>query len=274
MLVVAANRSRQALGQLARGIDTTGQNDTCAVQDDRPLGAGQKVSCFRDRGGIATRMLDLDDLGQVDVDHLRPEIARDVDLRRGRTAERFEDHTVQDFGDPRRIAHFFLIADAISEEPHLLHFLETALADRLVGRLRRHQQKRRVVPESRHDRGDKVRDARTVLRYGHRHFAGRTGEPVGDHASVALMGAVPEFDARCREQIRDRHHCRSDNSKGMLDAVHLEHFYEGFFGRHFHGWSSRGIGVPAISQDQEHSCRARNSLTVSPRGIIAPYRKK
>ena len=44
------------------------------------------------------------------------------------------------------IAHLLLIADHVAEQRHLLDFLEAALADGLVGGLRRHQQHRRVVP--------------------------------------------------------------------------------------------------------------------------------
>jgi hypothetical protein len=48
------------------------------------------------------------------------------------------------------------------------------------------------------------------------------------------MGAVPEFDPCFWENVGDRHHGGPDDTKGMLDAVTLERFYECFFGRHFH----------------------------------------
>ena len=54
------------------------------------------------------------------------------------------------------------------------------------------------------------------------------------------MGAIPELDARCREQIRDRHHGRPDDAEGMLDAMHLEDFDEGLLSGHFHCLLSLG----------------------------------
>ena len=49
------------------------------------------------------------------------------------------------------------------------------------------------------------------------------------------MGAIPELDARTGEQIRDRHHGRSDNPKGVANAMGLKDFDKGFFGGHLHG---------------------------------------
>jgi hypothetical protein len=66
-----------------------------------------------------------------------------------------------------------------------------------------------------------------------RHLARGAGVTVGHHAGIALMRAVPERDAGLGKQVRDRHHRRSDDAERMLDAVHLQHFDEGFFGGHF-----------------------------------------
>jgi hypothetical protein len=48
------------------------------------------------------------------------------------------------------------------------------------------------------------------------------------------MRAVPELIPALGKQVRDRHHRRADDAERMLDAVHLQHFDEGFFGGHFH----------------------------------------
>jgi hypothetical protein len=111
----------------------------------------------------AGRTLEADDLRQFDVDHLGPEIARHVDLRRGRAAPGLHDHPVEHLGDARRVAHLFLVADHVLEQPHLLHFLEAALTDGLVGRLRRDQQQRGVVPVGGLHRRHEVGDAGAVL---------------------------------------------------------------------------------------------------------------
>ena len=79
---------------------------------------------------------------------------------------------------------------------------------------------------------------RAVLADHHGHFAGRPSETVGAHARVTFVGTVPKRDARCGEQIRNRHHRRTDNAESMFDPVHLENFDEGLFGGHFHGRDS------------------------------------
>ena len=91
-----------------------------------------------------------------------------------------------------------------------------------------------MVPVGGLDRRHEVGDARAVLGDRHAHLAGNAGVAVGDHAAGGLVRAVPERDAGCGEQVRDRHHRRADDSKGMLDAVHLQDFDEGLFGGHFH----------------------------------------
>jgi hypothetical protein len=94
-----------------------------------------------------------------------------------------------------RIAHLFLIADHVLEQRHLLHFLEAALADGAVGRLRRHQQQRRVVPVGGLHGGDEVGDARVPFwaiimppEPSWAHLAGRQrGEAVRHHAAGMLF---------------------------------------------------------------------------------------
>ncbi len=174
-------------------------------------------------------------LGQLDVDDMTEVIPRYVDLRRRGTPPGVFDHPVQHLGHARWVAHFFLVADHVLEQRHLLDFLETALLDGLVRSLRRHQQHRRVVPVGGLDGGDEVGDAGPVLRDGHAHLAGGAGVAVGAHAGVAFVGTVPELDTGCGEKVRDRHHGRADDAEGMLDAVHLQHLDEGFFRGHFHG---------------------------------------
>ncbi len=53
---------------------------------------------------------------------------------------RLQDHAVQHLGDAGRVADLFLIGDHVLEERHLFDFLKAALADGLVGGLRRDQQ--------------------------------------------------------------------------------------------------------------------------------------
>ncbi len=237
VLIAAAHRGGQALGKLLGGLDPARQHHTGAVQDDRELGGRQHLGGVGDGLLAARRAFQFDDLGQVDVDDLGPEIARHVDLRRAGAAPGFGDHAVQDLGDAGRVADFFLVADHVFEQGHLRDFLEPALADGLVGGLRRDQQHRGVVPIGGLDRGHEVGDAGAVLGHAHGHLAGRAREAVGHHAGVAFMGAVPEGDPRLGEQVRDRHHGRPDDAEGMFDAVHLEDLNEGLFRVHFgHAW--------------------------------------
>ena len=234
MLIIAADRGVETFGQRLRRVDAARQNDAGAVQDHRELGVRQQLRRGGDRLAAAGLALKPDDLRQIDIDHLRPEIPRDVDLRRRRAAMRLFNHAVQHFSHARRIANLLLIADDVGEQAHLLHFLKAALTDRLVRRLRGHQQHRRVVPIGGFDRRHEVGDAGAVLGDRHAHLARRAGVAVGAHAGVALMRAVPELDAGFRKQIRNRHHRRTDNAERMLDTMHLKHFDEGFFRRHLH----------------------------------------
>src|SRR5690606_41890158 len=66
-----------------------------------------------------------------------------VDLRRGGAAPGLLDHPVQHLGHPRGVADLLLVADHVLEQGHLLDFLEAALPDRPVRRLRRDQEHRR-----------------------------------------------------------------------------------------------------------------------------------
>ena len=178
-----------------------------------------------------------DDRRKLDVDHLGPVVPRHVDLGGRTAAPGLLDDAVQNLRHPRRVAHLLLVADHLLEQLHLRDFLKPALPDRLVRGLRRHQQERRVVPVGGLDRGHEIGDAGAVLRDRHRHLAGGARVAVGAHAGIALMRAVPELDAGGREQVRDRHHRRADNSKCMLDPMHLQNLHERLFRRHLHSMS-------------------------------------
>ncbi len=237
VLVVVAHRRIELLGERGAIGDRVAEHDARARQDDRELRLRQQLGRLRDRLRAAGRPLEIDDRRQVDVDHLRPVIARHVDLRRRRKALRLGDDAVEHLRDARGIAHLFLVADHVAEQRHLLDFLEAALPDGLVRRLRRDQQHRRVIPVGGLDGGHEVRDARAVLRDAHRDLAGRARVAVAYVAAVALVRDVPERDPGFWKKIGDRHECRADDAKGMLDAVHLQDFHEGFFRRHFHSYN-------------------------------------
>ena len=234
VLVIAADRRIQALRQLTGCVDRIAKHDAGTVENDRELRLGQQFRRIRDRAAPWLHRIEPDHLRQLDIDHLSPEIARHVDLRRRRAAAGFLDHAIQHFRNAGGVSNFLLIADDVSEKAHLLHFLEAALTDGLVCGLRGDQQQWRMVPVGGLDRRHEVGDAGSVLRDGHRHLARGARVAVGAHARVALVRAVPELDASFREQIRYWHHRRSDNAESVLDAVHLQHFHKGFFGRHFH----------------------------------------
>ncbi len=174
---------------------------------------------------------------------MREVIARHVDLCRSRVALRVHDDAVEDLGHTRRIPDFFLVAHHVLEQGHLFHFLETALPDRPVGRLRRDQQQRRMVPVGGLHRRHEIGDTGAVLGNHHRHLAGSARVAVGHHTAGTFMGAVPERDAGLGEKVRDRHEGRTDDPEGMGDAMHLKDFDEGFFGGHFHrvgSWAKDG----------------------------------
>ncbi len=255
MLVADADRRIELFGQLHRSLNAARrQNDARAVQDHREFGVAEHLSRLVERFVAARGTLKLHDGGQFNIDDLCPEIARHVDLRRGRSAFRLHDDAVQRLGDAGRIAHFFLIGDHVLEEGHLLNFLETALTDGFVRGLRRDQQQRRVVPVSGFDRRHEVGDAGAVLGDHHRHLAGGACVSVGHHASVTLMRRVPEGDPGLWEEIGDRHHGRADDPEGVLNAMHLQRFYESFFGRHFHR------GVPPFTGVRSMPMMATMSL--------------
>ena len=232
VLIAAAHGGAQAFRQGFGGIDAVGQHDAGTIQDDRELSMAQHFRCTRDGISAARRTFNADNRRHIDVDDLSPEVAWHVDLRWRRAADRLLDDAVQYFGHAGWIQNLFLVADHIFENGHLRHFLESTLAHRLVGGLRRHQQERRMVPVRRLDRRYEVGDTGAVLSHHHRHLAGRARVAVRHHAGVAFVRAVPECDPGLREQIRDRHHGRADDAKSMLNAVHLQDLYKGLFSGH------------------------------------------
>ncbi len=234
VLIAAAHRRIQLLRQCHGFLDGVADDDTGAVENDRELRFRKQPRGLGDGRRSAGRPLEADDARQVHVDHLSPEVPRDVDLRRCATAPCLLDDPVEDFGNAARIAHFLLVADHLLEHRHLVDFLEAALADGLVGRLRRDHEQRRMVPVGRLHRRDETGHTGAVLADRHRHCAGRPAEAVGHHAGIGLVGTVPEPDARLRKQVRYGHHRRADDPERMLDAVHLQDFYKRLFGRHFH----------------------------------------
>ena len=141
VLIADADRRIETLRQQARRFDAARrQNDARAVQYHRELGGGQQLRRLRDGVFAARGSLKLDRLGDFNVDHLGPEIARHVDLGGGGEAFGLRDDAGQNLGDTGGIAEFFLIGDHVLEQLHLLDFLETALTDGLVRGLRRDQQ--------------------------------------------------------------------------------------------------------------------------------------
>ena len=240
VLVAYADRRIERLGKLHRGRDPALRQDHARpVQDDRVLRVSKQFRSLLDAVLAAGGNLEFDGLGDLDIDHLGPEIARHVDLRRPREALRLGDHAGQHLGHPARVADLFLIGHHVLEELHLLDFLEAALTDRLVCGLRRDEEERRVVPVGRLHGGDEVGDARAVLGDHHRHLAGRAGVAVGHEPGGALVGGVPEGDAGGGEDVRDRHHRGANDPEGVADAVALEDLNEGFLGGHLHCDPSR-----------------------------------
>ena len=235
VLITAADRGIQLFSQFHGFGNSTADNNTGTIQDDREFGLGQQP-CGLFNGIITTgRAFKFNNGRQFNINHLSPEITRNVDLRRGRGTLGLEDNAVERLGNPARVTDFFLIGNHVLEEGHLLDFLKTALTDGLVGGLRGHQQQRGVVPVRCLHRRDKVGNAGAVLGHHHGHLARGTGVTVCHHASVAFMRRIPEMNTRGGEQIRNRHHGRTDNTKRMFDTMHLKNFDKGLFGRHFHG---------------------------------------
>mmetsp|Transcript_36281 Transcript_36281/g.44762 ORF Transcript_36281/g.44762 Transcript_36281/m.44762 type:complete len:213 (-) Transcript_36281:252-890(-) len=201
VLVVAAHWCAQSFCQLHGLVNGAGQNDARAVQNHRKLGLGEELGRLP-RGRLAAAgALQLDARGQREVHHLRPEVARDVDLRRSTAMKCLLDHTIQDLANARVVPDLLLVAHAIFEHRHLFHFLESTLTDGLVRRLRGHQQQWGVVPIGRLHGRDEVRDARTVLSDHHGHLSSSSGVSICHHACIAFMGTVPKFDACSWEQI-------------------------------------------------------------------------
>ncbi len=202
VLVANANWCVECFCQKLAGFDATlCQNNAGAVQDNREFRFRQQCSSGRDRVFATWGQFKFDRLWQFDVDNLGPHVARDVQL--GWCAQTFGlcNHACQNFCNPCRVTNFFLVGNHVFEQFHLFNFLETALTDCLVGRLWRDQQQRRVVPVCCFNRGDEVCDARTVLRDHHGHFAGCTCVAISHHAGGAFVGAIPERDPGCWEDI-------------------------------------------------------------------------
>ncbi len=194
MLITAAHRCVEALSKRGAGGNRVGQHHTSTVQDDRELSLGEQLRSRRDSFTTTARTLEFDNLRKVDIDNLRPKVARHVDLRRRGSAFGLRDNPIQNFRHARRVTDFFLVAHHVLEKSHLRDFLESALSNGLIGSLWRHQQKWRVVPVGRFNGGHEVRDAWAVLCDGHGHFAGGARETVGAHTCVAFVGTIPKSD--------------------------------------------------------------------------------
>ena len=80
MLVVVAHRRIETLGEGGTLANRIAEHDARARQDDRELRLREQLRGRLDGLLAAGRTLELDDLGQVDVDNLRPQVARHVDL--------------------------------------------------------------------------------------------------------------------------------------------------------------------------------------------------
>ena len=155
-----------------------------------------------------------DDLRQLNVDHLRPEIARHIDLvRRGGALGRHDD-VVQRLGDVRGIATRLRVGNHVGEDRLRPHLLKHALTDGLVGGRRTDQRQRRGVPAGNLHGGYDVRDAGPVPGDHHALAARGAGVAVGHDAGAAVVRAVPQGDARVREDVQDRHQDRRDDSEG------------------------------------------------------------
>ena len=261
VLVAGADRRIEALGEQPALVDRVPDHHAAAGENHREAGLRQKPRGFRDRGLAACGALQVHDRRQLDVDLLGPEIARHVDLRRRRLADRVLDHPVEDLGHARGVAHLLLVADHLLEQRHLRHFLEAALADGLVGRLGRHQQQRGVVPVRGLHRGHEVGDAGAVLADAHGDLAGGAGVAVAHEAGVALVGHVPEGDPGLREEVRYRHEGGADDAEHMLDPVPLQHLHEGLFSRHFHRDTFLFLSFPHCGRTKSGSFKG---ITPSP----------
>ena len=239
VLIARTDRRIQPFGQSDAVWNGAAYHHPRPGQDHRELGFRQKPRRLGYGRRAARRALKLDDGGKIDIDDLGPEVARDVDLGRGRQTAGLEDNPVQHLGHARGVANLFLIADHVAEHGHLLDLLKTALAESLVGGLGRDHQHRGVVPVGGLHGGDKARHAGTVLGDDHAHLAAGAGVTVAHQPAIGLLRHVPEGDARLGEEVRNRHEGRADDAKGVGDAMALQHFDEGFFGGHLHRRRSR-----------------------------------
>ena len=234
MLVAGADRRVEALGQLPAGVDSAPDHHAAAGEDNWEAGLRQQPSRLGNGLLAACRALQPQDRRHLDVDFLGPEIPGHVDLRRRGLADGVLDHPVQHLRHAGGIAHLLLVADHLLEQRHLRHFLKPALPDGLVGRLRRHQQQRGVVPVGGLHRRHEIGDAGTVLGDAHGDLAAGPRVAVAHEAGIALMRDIPEGDPGLREQVRYRHEGGADDAEHMLYAVPLQHLHECFFGCHFH----------------------------------------
>ena len=233
MLIVAADRGVQAFGQLLGCFHGIAKHDTTAVQDDGKFGIGQKFGCTGNGILAACRALKIDNRRQVDFNNLGPEVARDIDLGRRRSALGPHYHSIENLGHTGWVAYFFLIGNYVLEHGHLGNLLKTALSHGHVGGLGGYQQKRRVVPIGDFCRGNKIGDTRTVLANQHTHFPGSARKSVRHHAAAIFMAAIPERDTSCGKQVGNRHQRRTNNAKRIIDAMHLQDLDKSFFGCHF-----------------------------------------
>ena len=235
VLVANANRSIKPFGQVpGRGDPAFRQHDAGTVEYDGEPGRRQESGSVCHGVFSSRRALEFNRFGQINVDNLGPHVPGDVHLGRCRGTFRLCNDPGKNLCHAGRVTHLLLVSHHVLEEFHLLDFLESALANGLVCRLRRDQKKRRVIPVGRLHGGHEIGNPRPVLRDHHRHLAGRTRVAVCHHAARPFVRAVPKRDASLGKEIRNRHEGRSDDAEGVAYAMPLEDFDENFFGGHLH----------------------------------------
>jgi hypothetical protein len=116
VLIAHADRRIEPLGQPCEAGIAPASTTPAPFRITGKRGIRQQRRRLCERAVAAGGALELDHRGQVDVDHLGPEIARHVDLRRGRGRAGLQDHAVQHLGDAGGVAHLFLVGDHVLEQ--------------------------------------------------------------------------------------------------------------------------------------------------------------
>jgi hypothetical protein len=225
--------------QRARWLARTGHDHPATHQDHGKLRRRQDVHRLAQALAAAGPTLDLLCPSDLGVELTEEVIARDVDLHRPALRHRDGEGAMRKLGDPIRSTDVRLELRDVREDRELVGLLEATQSHGGTAGLRSDCDDGRVRPIGGRDRGDEVRDARSVLGHADAVPSAGPGVAVGHVGGVLLVSHRDETNPGGRKQIERIHVGRTHDPECVGHALGDELLDEGLGGCHSrHGGDS------------------------------------